>query len=126
MNQLEGESRGDDPGRKGSKKRVLMTTDGDRPLMVAWTRALSNTHRLKNIFVSRPRIGEEEEVEMDHIVMARDVNEVAVLALVWENPDVLAYVELGTKYLDARRFEALPSPEWVLKITYRETSNVTM
>lgn len=54
-------------------------------------------------------MAEEDEVEVEHLVRVRDVKEGVVLPLKWENPDVMAYVNLGAKYLDAGIFGALPS-----------------
>lgn len=49
---------------------------------------------------------------------ARDVKEGAVLLLVWNNPDEMAYVKLGSKYLDAKRFRSFSSPRRASRIVY--------
>lgn len=55
------------------------------------------------------RVVEKDEDEVKDLVKVWNVKEGVVLPLVWENPDVMVYVNSGAKYLDARRFVALPS-----------------
>lgn len=82
MGSQNGELAGDDPGRKGSKRRAFMSTNGDRPLKGAQMGILSNSRRLKDVPVPRRRSDRGKEAELDHIVLARDVENVVVLPLV--------------------------------------------
>lgn len=43
----------------------------------------------------RRRSGEEKKVVLDHILRAQVVKDGAVLLLLWENLDAMAYVKLG-------------------------------
>lgn len=95
-----------------------MSTDGKRPSKAAQTGAPSDLRRLEDIPVPRRRVGEDEEVEVAHILWAQDVKDNVVLPREWENPDVMAYVKLGSNFLDARRTEALPSHRRVSKTIY--------
>lgn len=103
------ESSDDDVGREGFKKRAALSTDGDRLSVAARTGASSDTRCLKDISVPGLRVVEHKEVEVAHLVRARDLKEGAVLPLVWGKPDVMVYVKLGAQYLNARKFMALPS-----------------
>lgn len=66
--------------------------------------ALSVTRRSKDVSVSYRKIVEKGKAEADHIVQARDVRDNMFLLLVWEGPDLMAYAQLGAKYLYAIRF----------------------
>lgn len=55
-----------------------------------------------------------------------DVKKGAVLPLMCENPNVMACVKLGAKYLGARRFAALPSNGRASKIVYAGRSRATV
>lgn len=101
MDNLKRESRDDDLGRKSLRKHVAVSTDEDRPSKAARTGVLSNTRHLKEISVPNRRISEDKETEADHFVKAFDVKDGVVLPLVWENPGVMVYSKLGTKYPDA-------------------------
>lgn len=109
MDKLEGESKGNDLSRKRLKKLAAVSTDEDRLSKAVRKETSSKPLCSENISVPRCRLGEDEEVEVDHIVWARDVKDSVGLPLVWQNPGVIAYVKLGAKYLVARRSGALPS-----------------
>lgn len=89
MEKLEGASRGYDFGRRGPRKRVAVSVDGDRSLKAAQTVVSSDTLCLEDIPVWRRRMAEDEVVEVDHHVKARDVKEDVVLLLAWESLDVM-------------------------------------
>lgn len=46
---------------------------------------------------------------MSHNTWARDVKDGSLLPLVWKNPDVMAYFNAKTKFLDAGKLGALLS-----------------
>lgn len=120
------ESGGDDHERKGSKKRVAMSTDVERPSKTARTGASNDTRRLEDVPATRHRVEEDKEAEVDHLVKAQDVEKGAVVRIVWENPFVMAYVKLEDKYVDAKRPAALLSHGQASKIVFAERSRATV
>lgn len=104
--------------REGSKKRARASTDGDRPQKAARLGIPGETSRQEDIPVPRRQSGGDEKVGVDRIVRAADVKDGVVLSLLWENPDAMAYVRLGSKFLDSRRFGALLSYGRVMRIIY--------
>lgn len=115
-------SRGDGSGGERPLKHASMSTDEDRPLKVARTGSSSDTCRLKDILVSRRRVVEDEGVEVELLVRAQVIKENEILSLVTEDPDVKAYVNLGTKYLNARGYGTLPGHWRASKIVYARRS----
>lgn len=59
-----------DPSKEGSKKRSAVSTDGKRPSKAARTWALSDTRCMEYILVSRRRVAEEDEVDVEHLLKA--------------------------------------------------------
>lgn len=95
MGKLQRVSRGDDHVRTELKKRVAVSTDGDQHSNVAWTGTSSDTRLLKNMSFLQCRIGEDNEVQLVQLVRAQNFKSSVVLPLVWEKPDVIAYVKLS-------------------------------
>lgn len=114
----EDELTGSDPGRKKSKKRASVSTDESRPKKVARKGVPSDMHYLKNILALRRQIEEVDNVEVKRFVGARDVKIGALIQMVWENPDAIAYVKLGLQYLDVERFGCLSSHGRARRIMY--------
>lgn len=77
---------------------------------------------LREHLCSATSIGVDEKAEMDRIVGARAVKDGVVFFVAWENPDVMAYVKLKARYLDAKRLGALPSHGWASKYNYGRRS----
>lgn len=92
-----------------TRKRARDSVGCCRPQKTAWVGTSSDLSRIDDISVPRHREGEEEEVTVNQIVRARNVKGGVVLPLVWDNLDVMAYVRLGQKFLDSRRYGSLPS-----------------
>lgn len=103
------ESRGTNPGSKSSKKSAAVSTEGKRPLKTARTGAPSDMRRLEDIPVPCRKVMEDKKVELTRLVRARDGKDDTVLSLVWGNAEVIPYMRQGSRFLDARRFGALPS-----------------
>lgn len=112
------EPRGDDLGRERSKKCGAVSTYGDHPSKTSWMGAWSDTRCLKNVPVPRRRIGENEDVKVEHLVRARDIKEGADFPLVWENPDLMEYIKLEAEKLDARKFGVFLSHRRASHIVY--------
>lgn len=79
-----------------------------------------------DIPVPRRRGRDREDVEVNLLVLARDMKEGVVFPLVRSNPDAIAYVKLGPQYLNARRFGALPRHSRLDRIVYDGRSRVTV
>lgn len=60
---LKGESKVDDQGRKGSRKRAALSTDEDRSTKAAPTEASSDKSRLEDISVLRRQMSKDAEFE---------------------------------------------------------------
>lgn len=76
--------------------------------------------RLEEIPVSRRRVVEDEQTEMEHLVRAQKFKGGKILSLVRESLDIMVYVRQGIQYVDARKFGALPSYGRPSKIVYAE------
>lgn len=76
------ESRGMNLGSKVSIKRAAVSSEGERPSKGAGIGASGNICRLENISFSRRQDIEDEEVDVDQLMRARDVKDGAVLLLV--------------------------------------------
>lgn len=63
---------------------------------------------------------------VDSIIRVRYGKDSVVLSVVWENPDVMLYVKLGSRSFDAKRFGALPSHGNILKVIYGGRSRTTV
>lgn len=94
--------------------------------MAAWTETSCDTRRLENIPVQRRQDVEDEKSMMDQLMRARDVKNGAILSLVWENPELMAYVGQSSKFLNTERFGALPSHGRASKGTYAGRSCATV
>lgn len=57
---------------------------------------------------------------------AQDVKTGVVIPFMRQNPDVMAYVKLGSKYLDARKSRALPSRGRAPNIVFAGKYNGTL
>lgn len=124
MDRHEGGLRGDDPGGKRSKKRVSISTNEDRPQKAEWTRVLGDMQHLEDIPALRR--GEDEGVKVVRPVWAQDGKHGVILPLMWENSDAMAYAQLGSKYLNARRFRALPNHGRVHRNLYGKRACATV
>lgn len=89
-----------------------------RWLKAAQTGAWSDTHYSEDVPVPRWQRFEDEEIEMELLLKARNVRDAAVFPFVWEHADEVAYVRQGALFLDARRFGALPNREWESAVIY--------
>lgn len=72
---------GDSPGRKELKKRVFVSTDGDRPQKTARMGVSDNTHCLEDISSSRRRRDKGKVFLVGRLVPARKVKDNVVLLL---------------------------------------------
>lgn len=111
-------TRGSDPKRDGLKNRAVVSMEGRCPLKAARTGASSVTRRLEGIPAPHRQGSEDKEVRADQQVIALDVRDSEVLSLAWENQYGMAYVRQESKFLDGRRFGALPSHEQAPKNLY--------
>lgn len=103
------ESRRTNPGGEGMKKRAAVSTDVEHLSKAARTDAPSDTRRLEAILVPRRQSSEDEAVEVELLMRARDVRGSADLPLVWERPDAIAYARHMSKSLDRRSYGSRPS-----------------
>lgn len=83
---------------------------------------MGDTRCFEDFPVLPRQLEEEKEVEVKYLVKARDVTKGVVLPLVWENLDVMAYVNSGAKYFDATMLGALCSHGRATKIIHGEGS----
>lgn len=109
MERHEKELRGDDAGRKEAEMRACFSTDSNRPQNAARPGVLRDTRLLGEIHVPHCQSGEDEEAKVDRTVRTGDVKDEVAELLMWKNPDAMANPDLGSKYLCARGFGALPS-----------------
>lgn len=72
------------------------------------------------------RVVEGNQIEVEPFVRILDDKEGTVLPLVWEDPDLIAYVKLWAKYLDSRGFGALTHRGRASKIVYVGRSRATV
>lgn len=103
-----------------------MSTEGEFSSKAVRRRALSEARCLGYIPVPRRRVVENEEVKLMHLVMVRAFEGGAVLPLVWENPDVVGYVRLDARYLNARMLGAVFSHRRASKAFYAKRSRATV
>lgn len=96
-------------GRKGSIKHAFVSTDEDQRQKAARTEVMLNARRLNDIPVSSRQGNKSEETVMDDTVCARKGNVNVALPRVWDNCDLMAYVQVGSKYIHGRRFGSLRS-----------------
>lgn len=85
------ESRSMNLGSEVCKKRAAMIMEEGSPSKAAPTGAPSDKRRLEAISVPRLQDMQDEEVEVDQLMRARDVKDGTVLSLVWENPGDISY-----------------------------------
>lgn len=86
---------GTNPRGEVSKKLAVVSTDGKPPSKSARIGALSDKHRLEGIFVPRRQGSEEDKIEVEQLVKARDLRDCAAFSLVLKNPEVMACVRQG-------------------------------
>lgn len=84
------ESKDGDPRIKRSKKRSAVSSDGDCSSRMARTGASSNTGRLEDIPVLICCIGEDEDAEVEHFLIALGIRDSMDLPLVLHCLGVMA------------------------------------
>lgn len=107
-------------------KRAAVSTDGMRPWKAARTGSSGDPLHSEDILVPLRIAVEEDKAEVKYLSRARDFKEGVILPLVWVNSDVMAYENLGAKYLDTTRFGTQPRHGRASKILYAERSRATV
>lgn len=108
-------------------KKHSRNSDGEgRPQKTARVGASSDLSRLDELAVPRRREGEDKEVTVTRLVLARDVKGDVVLPLVWDNPDAMAYVRSDQKFLDAQRFGSFPCHGRATRVMFQGRSRCTV